>query len=66
MIREMQIAADTCYELCDYNQARFLELTQAQGYAADHPDLQWLLNHWEFDDAGPMKKDVESGEKQPR
>lgn len=65
MIREMQIAADTCYECCNYNQARFLELMQAQGYAADHPDLQWLLNHWEFDDAGPMKKDAGNGEEQP-
>ena len=57
MKREMQIAADTCYDLCNYNQARFLELMEAQGYAKDHPDLQWLLNNWEFDDAGPAKKE---------
>jgi hypothetical protein len=64
MKREMQIAADTCYECCNYNQARFLELMEAQGFKRDDPELEWLLNNWEFDDAGPMKKDVENGEKQ--
>jgi hypothetical protein len=56
MKREMQIAADTCYELCNYNQARFLEMMEAQGYQRDDPELEWLLKNWEFDDAGPHQK----------
>jgi hypothetical protein len=58
MKREMQIAADTCYELCNYNQARFLEMMEAQGYKPDDPELEWLLKNWEFDDAGPHKKET--------
>jgi len=55
--REMQIACDDSYDACNYNQAHFLQLMQEKGYPADHPDLQWVLTHWEFDDAGPWKKE---------